>query len=140
MVTFSLCSCKFLLHRLLIVQIDLLISVGNPSSITTCTQIFYSKLSNSLLPSVCIPAHQDSCSLHITSFPDFPHMLGEPENEACLQTHASCYLFPIKVSTIQTSLNSQALPTCMESLRMKLVYKLMPAATFFIKVSSICTN
>ena len=28
-----------------IVQIDLLISVGNPSPITTCIQFFYSKLS-----------------------------------------------------------------------------------------------
>ena len=33
-----------------IAQIDLLTSIGNPSSIATCTQIFYSKLSYLLLP------------------------------------------------------------------------------------------
>ena len=33
-----------------IAQIDLVTSIGNPSSITTCTQIFYSKLSYLLLP------------------------------------------------------------------------------------------
>ena len=84
-----------------IVQIDLLTSIGNPSPITTCILFICSKLSNSLLPSVCIPAYQDSCRLYITSFPDFPHMHGELENEASLQTHGSCYIFLIKVITIQ---------------------------------------
>ena len=68
MVTFSLCTCSFVTHYYFI-------SIGNPSPVTTCIQFFYSKLSYSLLPSVCIPAHHDSCRLYITSFPDFPHML-----------------------------------------------------------------
>ena len=42
-----------------IVQVVLLTSIGNPSPITTCIQLFYCKLSNLLHPSVCIPAYQD---------------------------------------------------------------------------------
>ena len=86
-----------------IVQIDLVTSIGNPSSITTCIQFFYSKLSNSLLPSV----YKNSCRLYIASFPDFPHMHGELENEVSLQTHASCYLFLSRsVIYVQTSCDS----------------------------------
>ena len=89
-----------------IVQIDLLTSIGNPSPITTCIKFFYSKLSYSLLPSpsVCILAHQDSCSLHIATFPASPHMHEEPEMRLVYKLMAAATFFLIKVTTIQTSL------------------------------------